>query len=1165
MKNFLLLRYCFLLLLESVFQFSYAQAPKIRFEHLTIKDGLSNNFVSAILQDRKGYLWFGTHDGLNKYDGYSFTTYEFAPQDTTSLIQNTIFSMWEDRDGSIWVGTAESGINKFNRATGKFTRYQPAQDTSTFIPPLRAVSAFNEDSEGNLWIGTWLGELRRFDKKSGRFFPQQYNLDYHQKRGNEKDRQPAAFSANRAAIYCLYKDRSGTLWVGSSTGLHRINLIRSKASGPSKVSLTHFRHEPDNPNSLSSDLVTSIFEDKAGLLWIGTARGGLNCFDRETNTFTHYRHEPENPHSISSNTMFRKNISEDSSGNLWIGTTKGLNKLNPERTEFTRYVHNPNDPTSIGSDRVYSLLLDTSGTLWLGSTSDGISKLNLQQKPFNLYRYNPEDAGSLRDNKVTCLAGSKGNTVWIGTLGGGLNAFDKKTGKFRNYRHEPDNPKSIRSDSIYDLLENSDGSLWIRSIKSLSLFDPGKESFVHYPYTEAPYQLLGKELIETMYADRQGLLWLGTNFGLNSFDRYTGKITHYGHDPKNPNGLTDHVVNAIHQDNKGNIWIGHGSVGLSKLNKKTGLFTRYLPDPSDSTSLSTSIVYSIFEDSRGTLWFGTSGGGLCRFDTGKGVFTTFSKKHGLADNTIYSIVEDNGHSLWLGTGKGLSQFSPSTGKFLNYDSGDGLPSGLESGVALKGADGTFYYGGKNGLTAFDPMQIKPNRYIPPVVITEFRLFDKLIPGKEEAKEIILKHDENFFSFEFSALNYTNSFKNRYAYQLEGIDKSWVYSGTRRVASYTDIKPGEYVFRAKGSNNDGVWNKEGASTRIIILPPWWRTWWAYAFYAFCLCAVVLAVDRSQRRRLIQKEREKARERELAQAREIERAYHELKQTQAQLVQKEKMASLGELTAGIAHEIQNPLNFVNNFSELNQELFQEVQEEVRQLSLSPGEKANLQEMISNLSQNQRKVHLHGQRADAIVKGMLEHSRASTGEKRLTDINVLVDEYLRLSYSGFRAKSKDFSCKLDTSYAPGLEKTEVVPQELGRVLLNLFNNSFYALQQKQRLALPDYEPQVRVRTRQFPKKVEVRVLDNGIGIPDKVRGKIFQPFFTTKPAGQGTGLGLSLSYDIITKGHGGELSVATEEGEWTEFTIALPLVPMAKEMPAASTTAPPPPAGTFPQPIN
>ncbi|GAA4430709.1 sensor histidine kinase [Pontibacter saemangeumensis] len=1100
-------------------------------------------------------MWFGTQDGLNKYDGYSFTTYEYDPQDSTSLMQNNIFSLWEDRDGFFWIGTAESGISKFDRTSGKFTHYRPEKDTSTYIPLFRAVSAFNEDSEGYLWVGNWGGELRRFDKENGKFLPQQFKLDYRQNMAK------GTFVSNRAAVYCIYKDRSGTLWVGSSSGLYQVNLIRGKENQPSTVSFTHYGHELDKPNSLSSDFVSAVFEDKAGLMWIGTDGGGLNSFDRKTNSFTHYRYNPNNPNSISSNTITANTITEDSSGNLWIGTDNGLNKLNQERTYFTRFAHDPNDPTSISSNFIYSLFLSEAGILWIGSASEGISKLDLQQKPFKHYRHNPTDAGSLSHNTITGVTGSKGN-IWIGTLGGGLNAFDRKTGKFRHYRHEPGNPESIRSDSIFGISESSDGGIWIRSGSFLSFFSPETATIEHYPYDKAPYRQLDADIVQTMYTDRQGLLWLGTYNGLKSFNRKTGEIMHYKHDPRNVNGLSDHSVYAILQDRKGYIWVGHGSVGLSKLDKKTGVFTRYLPDPDDSTSLSTSIVYSIYEDYRGTLWFGTSGGGLCGFDPQTEKFTTYTKKQGLADNTIYSILEDDRHNLWLVTGRGLSRFSPSSQIFHNYDFSDIMPSGIASEVPLKGADGTLYYGGNNGLIVFDPMLVKPNRYVPPVVITEFRLFDKLIPGKEEAKEITLQHGENFFSFEFSALNYKNSSKNQYAYQLVGIDKDWVYGGTRRVASYTDIAPGEYVFHVKGSNNDGIWNNEGVSMRIIIHPPWWRSWWAYAFYTLCLIAVVLVVDKSQRKRLIQKEREKARERELAQAREIERAYHELKQTQAQLVQKEKMASLGELTAGIAHEIQNPLNFVNNFSEVSQELCQEVQEEVRQLSLSPGEKANLQELVSDLSQNQKKVLLHGQRADAIVKGMLEHSRASTGEKRLTDINALVEEYIRLAYAGVRAREKDFTCALDTCYDQSLKKMEVVPQELGRVLLNLFNNAFYAVRQKQTLDLPGYEPQVRVSTRQFADKVEVRVLDNGIGIPDKVRGKIFQPFYTTKPAGQGTGLGLSLSYDIITKGHGGELSMATEEGEWTEFSIVLPFVPLSKELPAAFT-APPPPADTFPQP--
>ncbi|MEO7393820.1 MAG: ATP-binding protein, partial [Chitinophagaceae bacterium] len=528
-------------------------------------------------------------------------------------------------------------------------------------------------------------------------------------------------------------------------------------------------------------------------------------------------------------------------------------------------------------------------------------------------------------------------------------------------------------------------------------------------------------------------------------------------------------------------------------------------------------------------------------------FQTFTDKHGLAGNTVFSIVEDNSGHLWLGTRNGLSKFNPATKTFTNYDYKDGLQGNIFAagprarGARFKGKDGTLYFGGNNGFNFFDPLQIKPNSHIAPIVITQFKLFDKLVKGATESKEIALDHDQNYFSFEFSSLSYYNPIKNQYAYKLEGVDKDWVYSGSRRYAGYTNIGPGRYTFKVKGTNNDGVWNEGGTSLVIIINPPWWRTWWAYCFYGACFIAGIFMIDRYRRKRVINKERERAREKELEQAHEIEKAYHSLKTTQAQLIQSEKMASLGELTAGIAHEIQNPLNFVNNFSEVNKELLNEMENE-----LNAGNEKEAISIAKNIKENEEKINHHGKRADAIVKNMLQHSRSRTGQNELTDINTLADEYLRLAYHGFRAKEKDLNAIIQTDFDSSIEKINIIPQDIGRVLLNLYNNAFYAVGEKKKQQSEKYEPTVSVSTKKVNDKVEIRISDNGNGIPQKVMDKIFQPFFTTKPTGQGTGLGLSLSYDII-KAHGGEIKVETNEarpdgpvgrGEGREFIIQLPV---------------------------
>jgi signal transduction histidine kinase len=401
----------------------------------------------------------------------------------------------------------------------------------------------------------------------------------------------------------------------------------------------------------------------------------------------------------------------------------------------------------------------------------------------------------------------------------------------------------------------------------------------------------------------------------------------------------------------------------------------------------------------------------------------------------------------------------------------------------------------------------------------------------EGQDIRLSYNENIFSFNLTAIHYSNTTENRLIYMLENYDKTWRESGVGQKAYYFNVPPGKYMLKIKASNGNGIWSQK--SIALHVTPPWWRTWWAYTLYGLLLIVALLAFDRFQRLRLLERERDRARAHELEQAKEIERAYHELSATQAQLIQREKMASLGELTAGIAHEIQNPLNFVKNFSEVNMEMLGEIDE-----ALEKGNTPAAKVITGDIRQNLEKIIHHGKRAESIVKGMLHHSRNSTNKKELTDINDLSDECLRLTYHGLRAKDKSFNAKMQSDFDESIEQINVIPQDIGRVFLNLFTNAFYSVSEKKKQAIKSYEPIVSVTTKKLSDKIEIKIKDNGIGIPQHVLDKIFQPFFTTKPTGQGTGLGLSLSYDVI-KAHGGELKVETKEGEGAAFIIQLPIV--------------------------
>ncbi len=1105
-----------------VIEKSFSQSNDLRFEHITTEEGLGTLNTTSIFQDSKGYVWFGTLAGLIKYDGNSLKRYQHNPYDSTTLSQNAVYFIWEDKSAAIWVGTSE-GLCKFDRTTEKFRRYRPNPKAKFWNPN---ISTINQDIEGMIWVGTYAGGLCRFDPKKGVFLDDEGfdivkdSVDY---------------------IYTIYKDQAGTLWVGHQFGLHEINLTKKKA-GLADVKLLPLQSDPNDPNSLSNTTISSILEDRQGILWLCTDKG-LVSIDRKRGTVQRYRNEPKNIHSIGSNDLAvwgGKSLVEDKEGNLWIGSNNGLYKFNKDRTSFSNYYRDPNNSYSLNSDSVWSLLIDSAGSLWAGSFAAGPNKTDLEEQAFNFISLSLGQVNSLMGNEITSILEDRSGIVWIGTKDNGLNSWNRKSNQFSNFRNHPSNPKTLKYNMVLDILEDKEGRLWVCNGEMLSEFNKQTSTFTHFQSNVKNANQSVFSGILSITEDHNGMLWLGTGNGIKRFDKKTHQFEHFYYNPFDSNGVSDYTANAIFADSRNNIWVGNGSMRTDRFDQSIKKWKHFKNDSEDSNSISANIVMNFLEDEEGKIWMGTYSGGLCYFDYQKNKFTTFTEKHGLPENSVYSFIDDKQGGLWLGTMNGLSHFSRATGTFTNYDEQDGLQSNrfdaggtgdLTSGSSFMGRDGILYFGSKNGIIYFDPAQIKPNTFEAPIVITQFKLFDKLVKGANESKKIVLAYDENYFSFEFAALNYYKSSKNQFAYKLEGVDKDWVYSGSRRYAGYTNIDPGSYVFKVKLKGQHGVWREMISPVSVIIRPPWWKTGWAYALYGLAIITGLFFIDRYLRRRAIGRERERAREKELAQAREIESAYRELKRTQAQLVQSEKMASLGELTAGIAHEIQNPLNFVNNFSEVNTELIEEMQVE-----LDKGNIEQLKGVLRDLKENELKINQHGKRADSIVKGMLQHSRTTTGIRELVNLNNLTDEYLRLSFHGVRAKDKSFNVSIQTAFDDSVGLITAVPQDIGRLLLNLFNNAFYSMAEKKALHPMDYEPSIFVSTKKIDDKVMIGIRDNGTGIPQQLLDKIFQPFFTSKPTGQGTGLGLSLAYDIV-KAHEGELKVETQEGVGAEFIIELP----------------------------
>jgi len=1087
----------FLILLLRLTQPAYSQSSTLRFEHLSEKDGLSNNAVPRILQDREGFMWFGTTYGLNKYDGYNFTVFRHDPNNPTNSVRGLgSRTIHEDKEGNLWSATMEGGgLNKIDKRTGSIITYLEhlAPNFGTLF----------EDRQGFLWIGSIgiSGKLVRFNPKTEKYIQ---------------------FTNITGSV--VAEDASGRFWMLEPGRLRTFEF--NGRSG--KYTL--------NPDHLFADttfVFTSAHLDKDGMLWIGTRNKGL--FTLNTNT-SPLQLKPYNPGGHVNQTIVLNGIYEDTDGYLWLATTQGLQRINKKTKEVITYRSDPAVPGTLSSNFINSVYKDREGVLWVG-TSNGINKAIAHPKPFKVHQVKVSTlAQNLPENSVRTILEDRYGIVWFGNTTG-LYQFNPKSQQIKHIDAKPADPGSLSSEGVGKIFEDRSGRLWVSTREALHRLDRATGKFIRYP-TEG--------YVIAMDEDQGGKIWIAYDafvglgrgvFGIAYLDSATQKFKYYRGNSdagfNNAYGISDIMVSRT-----GDIWVTTFGGGINRLNPKTGKFSYYIPNyPFTAGNFNDISAFGLYEDPQGIIWVGTFKSGLNRFDPKTNKFSYFTTREGLASNNVRTIVGDTKGNLWLGTAAGISRFNPAAGSFRNFDVSDGLPVNSTSAGSIYSRNGKLFFGTPKGFVIFNPDSIKDNAIPPPVYITGLRVLEKSRPLPSGSLE--LPYRENYLSFDFVALNYDSPEKNQYAYKLEGLDKDWIYSA-RRYASYTNLAPGKYTFRVKASNNDGIWNEKGTSLAIIVHPPWWRTWWAYTFYVLCFLAGLFLADRYQRQRLVQKERERTKERDLAQAREIEKAYHELKTTQAQLIQSEKMASLGELTAGIAHEIQNPLNFVNNFSEVSMELIEEVKSEKLKVKSARNEELE-NELLEDISQNLQKISHHGKRADFIVKGMLQHSRTSTGEKQATNINTLADEFLKLSYHGLRAKDKSFNADLVTNFDKNLPQVNVVQQDIGRVLLNLFNNAFYAVQEKRKAESEklkeDYKPTVEVSTSAKDGFVIITVKDNGNGIPEGIKEKIMQPFFTTKPTGEGTGLGLSLSYDII-KAHGGEIKVETMDAEFAEFIIQLPI---------------------------
>jgi ligand-binding sensor domain-containing protein/serine phosphatase RsbU (regulator of sigma subunit) len=762
----------------------------IVFSHLTMSDGLSQATIVCVLQDRQGFMWFGTQEGLNRFDGYEFTVFKHTPGDSTTLNESFVTTLVEDSSGTLFVGDMSTPdlLNRFDRKTETFSLV-PRDSVDLGHAHIGSAFQFYQDPSGVRWSGSLGGGLTRFDPRTGTTTTYKHDPS-----------DPSSLLDDR--VYSVVGDRTGMIWIGTHEGLERFD--------PRTGTFVHYLHDEKNPGSLSDNWVWPILEDRSGVLWFGTYRGGLNRFDRATGTFTHFRNSATDPRSLGDDRSY--SLYQDRSGMIWVGTSNGVDRFDPEGA-FMRCINDPKNPNSLVNNAVFPIYVDRTGATWIG-TAGGLDRWDRSKGKFTHFRHDPSNPWSLGDNAVQSILEDRSGVFWFGTLNSGLDRYDPVTGRFTHFRHDPSNPRTLSNDRIYALLE-----------------------------------------------DRKGELWIGTyDGGLNRFDRKTGTFTTYTHDDSVPGSLSAPGVWALHEDRDGVLWVGCYKGGLNRFDPATQTFTHFKEDPSDPQSLSNSSVLCIHEDREGHLWLATMNG-LNRFDKQTGTFRRYFEKDGLPNSYIVGILEDDKGNLWMSTVKGISRFDPHNQSFRNFDQSDGLQADdfNQGAFARDTRTGELFFGGNNGLNVFQPGRVKEHQFVPPVVFSSLTRYNTddaegkpiIEKGIAVRPRITLSYKDNVATFEFAALSYYNTFKNRYAYKLEGYSDNWIQLGTERRATFTNLDAGEYTLRVRGSNSDGVWNTEGALLRLTVTPPWWKTRWAYGTYGVLVLAFLYGIRTAELRRREQK--------------------------------------------------------------------------------------------------------------------------------------------------------------------------------------------------------------------------------------------------------------------------------------------------------------------------
>lgn len=800
------------------------------FTHLTVEDGLSQSSVFSITQDETGFIWFATEDGLNKYDGYKFTVYRPIENDPNSLPDLGIRKVFEDKSGNIWVITLRGKICLYDQQKDNFKRYSICGPEEKQIK----IISIDQDRKGRVWIASTRGDLFYYNSEKKLF--ERFNL-----------RSEIVSKFNSIHVQSLLIDSDNMFWIGTWEGLINFD--------PLIQSLNWFKHSDSNSNSIGGDMVFSLAEDKNKNIWIASANGGVSVYSRSNKTFTVYHPDQNNKNSISSNRVM--SILVDSRNKVWIGTfDKGLDLFDPQTQRTIFYSHDPSVPGSFSIGAVMSIYEDKSGGVWVGTGGGGLNRYDLLNQNFNHIQAIPGNKSNISPNPVLAICEDHSGDLFIGTDGGGINYKVRNADKFISYLQNP----RYGSNAITVIYEDLKGNIWVGADPGTNspagvLFKFNKSKKIFVPVKEVKIKLGG---ISAIKEDKYGEFWIATpSDGVHRYNPKTRKEIVYNYDPDNPGSLSSNSIFSICEDSYGNLWFGSIASGLNLYSRETDTFKRFVYNSQDKFSIGSNAIWCISEDSKKDLWIGTWGGGINRYDRKSQKFFRYTINDGLPGNVVYSIVPDSNNDLWIASNKGLSKFNIVSKRFRNFSKSDGLLiNDFSAGASFKTKDGRLYFGGNSGVVVFNPDNIIENNYIPNVAVTEFRIFNNIIKTENPiylTSEIALNYDQNFFTIEFAAFDFTAPEKNQFEYKLEGVDKNWIHSEGKNYASYTDITNGSYRFRLRGSNSSGKFSNKEIVLSIIISPPFWKTWWFRLASLIILVLLLYSLHKYRLNKLLEVER------------------------------------------------------------------------------------------------------------------------------------------------------------------------------------------------------------------------------------------------------------------------------------------------------------------------